>query len=134
MSEWRTARYGDVTSDVRTRAGARANSERLLSVTAANGVIGQSQSGRRDVSASDKSGYLAVEPGDVVYNTMRMWQGVSGISEMRGIVSPAYTVLRPLEEKIDGRFLAHSMKLPHNIKMYRAYSQGLVEFEVRYLV
>jgi len=83
-------------------------------------------SGRRDISAADKSKYLVVEPGDVVYNTMRMWQGVSGFSEMRGIVSPAYTVLRPSEQSLDGRFLAHLMKLPSNIRTYRAYSQGLV--------
>ena len=124
MSEWGTVRYGDVTFNVRTRAGS--DDEQLLSVTAANGIIGQSQSGRRDTSASDKSKYLVVEPGDVVYNTMRMWQGVSGFSEMRGIVSPAYTVLRPSTQKLDGRFLAHLMKLPSNIRMYRAYSQGLV--------
>ncbi|MDE0578377.1 MAG: restriction endonuclease subunit S [bacterium] len=126
MSEWMTVSYGDVTSNIRTRAQANADSEQLLSVTAANGVIGQSHSGRRDISAADKSNYLVVEPGDVVYNTMRMWQGVSGFSEMRGIVSPAYTVLRPSERALDGRFLAHLMKLPSNIRKYRSYSQGLV--------
>lgn len=126
MADWKTVRYGDVTTNVRTRAGANADDEQLLSVTAANGVIGQMHSGRRDISAADKSKYLVVEPGDVVYNTMRMWQGVSGFSEMRGIVSPAYTVLRPSEHALDGRFLAYLMKLVRNINVYRAYSQGLV--------
>lgn len=126
MADWKAVRYGDVTTNVRTRARGDADDEQLLSVTAANGVIGQMHSGRRDISAADKSKYLVVESGDVVYNTMRMWQGVSGFSEMHGIVSPAYTILRPSEQALDGHFLAHLMKLPCNIRTYRAYSQGLV--------
>ena len=124
MSKWKRVRYGRVTSNVRARA--ESDTAELLSVTARQGVIRQSQSGRRDVSAMDKSKYLVVEPGDVVYNTMRMWQGVSGFSEMSGVVSPAYTVLRPAPEELDGRFLAHLMKVPCNIRQYRANSQGLV--------
>lgn len=126
MGRWRRTRYGSITSNVRTRARAESNKAELLSVTATNGVIRQSQSGRRNISATDKSKYLVVEPGDVVYNTMRMWQGVSGFSDMHGIVSPAYTVVRPSAPMVDGRFLAHLMKLPCNIRLYRANSQGLV--------
>ena len=126
MRKWRRAPYGAVTSNLRTRARAESDDSDLLSVTATGGVISQSQSGRRDISATDKSKYLVVEPGDVVYNTMRMWQGVSGLSQMHGIVSPAYTVVRPSASVLDGRFLAHMMKLPCNIKLYRANSQGLV--------
>ena len=126
MAEWKRTQYGAVISSIRRRAGEESATAELLSVTASNGVIGQSQSGRRDISAIDKSNYLVVESGDVVYNTMRMWQGVSGYSDMRGIVSPAYTVVRPLAQSLDGRFLAHLMKWPASIKQYRAHSQGLV--------
>ena len=28
---------------------------------------------------------------------MRMWQGVSALSQYEGIVSPAYTILKPTE-------------------------------------
>ena len=126
MSDWRRATYGSVASNARTRAGTESDTSELLSVTATDGVIRQSQSGRRDISATDKSNYLVVEPGDVVYNTMRMWQGVSGFSKMHGIVSPAYTVVRPSTAVLDGRFLSHLMQLPSNITLYRAYSQGLV--------
>lgn len=126
MSDWRRATYGSVMSNTRIRARRGSDKAELLSVTATDGVIRQSQSGRRDISASDKSNYLVVQPGDVVYNTMRMWQGVSGFSEIHGIVSPAYTVVRPSIAVLDGRFLSHLMKLPSNIALYRAYSQGLV--------
>lgn len=126
MSEWVRTPYGTVVANIRTRVGKQSKSTELLSVTASQGVVRQSESGRRDISATDKSKYLVVEPGDVVYNTMRMWQGVSGYSDLHGVVSPAYTVLRPSKSVLDGRFLSHVMKLPSNIMLYRAMSQGLV--------
>ena len=126
MDDWSSETYGGVASHRKARAADHPKARNLLSVTAFDGVIDQAKSGRRDISAEDKSKYLVVEPGDVVYNTMRMWQGVSGHSTLSGIVSPAYTVVRPCEEVLDGRFLAHLMKLPRNINLYRRYSQGLV--------
>ncbi len=126
MADWRSETYGGVAGARRERALDAPELRNLLSVTAVEGVIDQAKSGRRDISAADKSKYLVVAPGDVVYNTMRMWQGVSGHSSLSGIVSPAYTVIRPSEGVLDGRFLAHLMKLPENINLYRRFSQGLV--------
>jgi type I restriction enzyme S subunit len=126
MADWGEDLYGNVVTARRERALDFPTVRNLLSVTATEGVIDQATSGRRDISADDKSKYLVVAPGDVVYNTMRMWQGVSGYSSLSGIVSPAYTVLRPNEGSVDGRFLAHLMKLPASVNLYRRYSQGLV--------
>ena len=47
----------------------------------------------KDNSSEDKSSYKVVRKGDMVYNSMRMWQGANGVSPYDGIVSPAYTVL-----------------------------------------
>lgn len=126
MGDWRTEAYGAVAVARRERALDEPTVRTLLSVTATEGVIDQLESGRRDISADNKSKYLVVRPGDVVYNTMRMWQGVSGHSSLKGIVSPAYTVVHPDKDALDARFLAHLMKLPENVNLYRRYSQGLV--------
>ena len=64
----------------------------LLSVTGSRGVIPHSEIDRKDSSAEDKSKYKRIAPGDIGYNTMRMWQGVSALSCLEGIVSPAYTI------------------------------------------
>ena len=45
--------------------------------------------------SEDTSNYKLVDPGDFVFNKMKCWQGSLGISEYRGIVSPAYTVCKP---------------------------------------
>ena len=57
----------------------------------------------RTIRAKIRSNYKVVCKGDMVYNSMRMWQGASGASSYDGIVSPAYTVLMPKEE-IDNRY------------------------------
>ena len=68
--------------------------EELLSVTIGRGVIKQTELDKKDSSTLDKSKYLLVHPGDLVYS-MRFRQGASGYSTYRGIVSPACTVLKP---------------------------------------
>lgn len=73
--------------------------EPLLSVTISRGVIQQSEllaeSSKKDSSNLDKAKYKLVVPGDIAYNKMRAWQGAIGSSHHRGIVSPAYIVVRP---------------------------------------
>ncbi|PWG63363.1 restriction endonuclease subunit S [Spiribacter halobius] len=97
----------------------------LLSVTSEQGIISQGKVGRKDTSSDDKSKYLRVCPGDIAYNTMRMWQGVSGLSSREGIVSPAYTVLKPKKD-IDPRFASYLFKLPRMVHRFYRNSQGLV--------
>lgn len=99
--------------------------DRLLSVTSDQGVIPQELAGRRDISSLDKSLYRKVQPGDIVYNTMRMWQGVSGVSNLRGIVSPAYTVCVP-KRGTDPQFISRILKHPRYVSTFRSYSQGMV--------
>jgi hypothetical protein len=74
--------------------------EQMLSVTITRGVIRQSTllegSSKKDSSKLDKSAYKLVCPHDIAYNKMRAWQGAIGVSELRGIVSPAYVVICPL--------------------------------------
>lgn len=98
----------------------------LLSITADQGVVHRDSLTKRDTSSEDKSKYLRIAPGDIGYNTMRMWQGVSALSALEGIVSPAYTICTP-SSRIDGRFAAHFFKLPHTISLFHRHSQGLVD-------
>lgn len=119
---WQEVRLGDVLQHRRERAR---GSEQLLSVTQDRGVVRQADAGRRDISSDDKSAYWRVYRGDIIYNTMRMWQGVVGRSEYGGIVSPAYTVCRPTS-LTDARFLAHKLKHPAMIASFYRLSQGLV--------
>ena len=96
----------------------------LLSVTMNDGVMPRSEIEGKDNSSEDKSNYKVVCKGDMVYNSMRMWQGANGVSNYDGIVSPAYTVLMPNEE-IDNQYFAALFKTSNLINEFRKNSQGL---------
>ncbi|WP_347160130.1 restriction endonuclease subunit S [Pontibacter chitinilyticus] len=97
----------------------------LLSVGSL-GIYPQSQSEKRDTSNSDKAKYKRICPGDIGYNTMRMWQGRSALSSLEGIVSPAYTIVTPKENQYS-KFYAYLFRLPSVINKFFRNSQGLVE-------
>ena len=98
----------------------------LLAITGTGGVVPRDSLERRDTSNTDKSKYLRVCSGDIAYNTMRMWQGVSGLSSVDGIVSPAYTICEP-REQVCSSYMAQLFKLPHLIQVFHQNSQGLVD-------
>ena len=89
------------------------------------GVINRDEVGRKDTSTENKSRYKLIMPGDIGYNTMRMWQGVSGLSMLRGIVSPAYTIVTPNHQHIVARYAAHLFKSRRIVFDFQRYSQGL---------
>ena len=117
---WEQRKLGEVLEEKNIRLG---NGD-LLSVTLGKGVVKASELDRKDNSSSDKSKYKMVEKKDIVYNTMRMWQGALGISKYSGIVSPAYTVLSS-KNKFDPHFISILFKQSKMIYLFGAYSQGL---------
>lgn len=95
----------------------------MLSVSTVKGVTLQDTSVKKDSSSDDKSNYKVARENDIVYNTMRMWQGSSGVSSMDGIVSPAYTVVTL--KKGDIRFFSYLFKQKRVIFDFYRFSQGL---------
>ena len=77
--------------------------EELLSATQDRGIIPRSQlEGRVTMPEGTTAGYKLVEPGDFIIS-LRSFQGGLEYSYFRGIVSPAYIVLKP-KEKIEVEF------------------------------
>ncbi len=77
--------------------------EEMLSVTITKGIVKQQSllenTSKKDSSNMNKSFYKFVKPGDIAYNKMRAWQGAFGKSLFKGIISPAYVVMRTRHEK-----------------------------------
>ena len=118
---YKQCRIGDIYAE-RSQRGA--SDMELLSVTMNDGVKPRSEIEGKDNSSEDKSNYKIVRKGDMVYNSMRMWQGANGISPCDGIVSPAYTVLMPKQEINNGYFAA-LFKSVTLINEFRKNSQGM---------
>lgn len=120
---WRRVHLGDIFAE----CDERSDSLPLLAITGGHGVVPRDELERRDTSAEDKSNYKVIRKGDIGYNTMRMWQGVFGLSAYDGIVSPAYTVVTPDRSRILGEFAAHLFSHPRVVHTFHRYSQGLVD-------
>ncbi len=118
---WQLLRIGDIYAE---RSERGAEDMELLSVTMNDGVKMRSDIEGKDNSSEDKSNYKIVHIGDMVYNSMRMWQGASGISPYNGIVSPAYTILKP-RITISNGFFAALFKTERLINEFRKNSQGM---------
>lgn len=120
--EWKEYHLGDMFSE---RNETKFDHLPLLSI-GQNGVYPQDESIKKDTSNEDKSKYKRICPGDIGYNTMRMWQGRSALSELEGIVSPAYTVVTP-KKSADSVFFAYLFKIPKMTNLFWRNSQGLVD-------
>ena len=120
--EWEEVKLGDVFDE---RNETNRDDLPLLSITGDKGVIYQSDSDKRDISNDDKSKYKRICPNDIGYNTMRMWQGRSALSELEGIGSPAYTIVTS-RESVNVRFMAMLIQQPRVVYDFWTHSQGLV--------
>lgn len=98
----------------------------MLAITGIQGIIPRKELDLKDNSSEDKSKYLRVCVGDIGYNTMRMWQGVSAYSNYEGIVSPAYTILKP-SLSINAKYFAYLFKMSEIVFLFYRFSQGLVD-------
>jgi type I restriction enzyme S subunit len=99
--------------------------EELLSVYRDYGVIRKSdRSDNWNRAGEDLAAYQIVEPGDLVLNKMKTWQGSLGVSSLRGIVSPAYFVYKPQTDD-DPRFLHYALRSRHHVEIYASISKGI---------
>ncbi|MBU1097314.1 MAG: restriction endonuclease subunit S [Bacteroidetes bacterium] len=102
----------------------------LLSVTIGRGVIKQSELDKKDSSTLDKSKYLLVYPGDLVYS-MRFRQGASGCSLYKGIVSPACTVLRPKKGiELNPRFFYYMFRTGFYKNYVERFAYGIADGQI----
>ena len=99
----------------------------ILSVTI-DGKIVRRDSLERHVS--DETGdekYIRVLKNDLVYNTMRLWQGAIGIVGEEGLVSPAYTVIRLKDKADSSEYWWHLFRSPSIINEYRRFVKGVAK-------
>ncbi|MBC2933090.1 restriction endonuclease subunit S [Nocardioides sp. zg-1228] len=98
----------------------------MLSVYRDHGVIPkESRTDNFNRTPENLGNYQLVQPGDLVVNRMKAWQGSLGVSEHRGIVSPDYEVLRPTDPAYDRRFLHSLLRSRPLIDQYALRSTGI---------
>lgn len=103
----------------------------VLSVTMDRGVILRSAIERKMATAVPSDESLLVEPGDIAYNMMRMWQGAIGVCNTSGVISPAYVVCRPQKTRADAGYMYHLFKSHPGRHWLTSYSYGIHEDRLR---
>ena len=121
--DWEQCKLGDVF--VESTEKSKDDNEELLSVTLKDGVIKAKLLDRKNNASFDKKKYKLVIPNDIAYNSMRMWQGALGVSKYRGIVSPAYTVIKLRNQLENPYFYQYYFKKSETLNLFRKNSQGL---------
>ena len=116
---WEQRRLGELFVESEDRS----STLEILSVSVASGIYPASESDRETNPGASLSNYKVVRKGDVVYNSMRMWQGAVDSSRYDGIVSPAYVVATPISMAAP-RFFARLLKRPELLRQYQRLSQG----------
>lgn len=98
----------------------------LLSVYLELGVIRfeDVKAKRTNVTSLDLSKYQKVEPGDFVLNNQQAWRGSVGVSNYKGIVSPAYLVLS-LSDKLNPTFAHYYFRNGAMVGQYLISSKGV---------
>ncbi len=103
----------------------------VLAVTMDRGVIPRNQIDRKMAVDLSPAQSLLVEPGDIAYNMMRMWQGAVGVCNISGVISPAYVVCRPQKARADARYMHHLFKSHLGRHLLTSYSYGIHEDRLR---
>lgn len=98
----------------------------VLSVYRDFGVIPKSsRTDNLNKTPEDVSRYLVVQPGYLVINKMKAWQGSLGVSAHEGIVSPDYEVLVPISSALSAQYVHHMLRSPEFVANYAVRSVGI---------
>lgn len=97
----------------------------VLSVYRDYGVIlKDSRDDNLNKTPEDLSSHQLVNPGDLVVNKMKAWQGSLGVSDLEGITSPDYMVFAPCHRE-DSRFLHLLLRSRCLSSVYLSISNGI---------
>lgn len=98
----------------------------VLSLYREYGVVPKdSRDDNHNVTSEDTASYKYVEPGDLVINKMKAWQGSLGLSQYTGIVSPAYYVCRFISTDMDKNFFHHLIRTKNYAQEFERLSTGM---------
>lgn len=131
-AHWDVTAISNVTNTVSIKNHPK---EELLSVYRDYGVIIKStRDDNHNKAGADLASYKFVEPGYLVINKMKAWQGSLGVSEFRGIVSPAYITCKTDSRIVERSYLHHLLRSRNYINEYNRLSFGVRvdQWDMRY--
>ena len=131
---WEIGRIRSLFREVSERYDAQSNNQLpLLSVSEYYGVAKREdkiKTGEVLVRAESLDGYKVCRAGDIVSNIMLAWTGALGVSPLSGIVSPAYSVYRPLKD-VCSKYFHYLFRTDRYTDVFNKYSTGIIASRLR---
>ena len=129
-SDWNEKRVKDLFRLI-TDVAPDNNDYELLSVYDSIGVRPRKDLEQRGNKASTTDGYWIVKKGDIVVNKLLAWMGSIGLSNYEGVTSPAYDVLRKLNNDIEERFYGYLFRTGKAQEIFKKSSRGIMDMRLR---
>ena len=129
-SNWDVTRNKYFTIPIQDKS--ETGTEELLSVSEKKGVIPRRSIRNEEEHLSTSKtlvGYLKVLPGDLVSNIMLMWKRGLGVSDLKGIVSPSYSVFRFINS--EPKYYHYLFRTDQYVSEFRRNSTGVIESRLR---
>ena len=82
------------------------------------------------LEAATTEGYKICRVNDLVINTLWAWMGAMGVSNVDGIVSPAYNVYEP-GARLEPSFVDALVRMPTFVEEVTRYSKGVWSSRLR---
>lgn len=130
-SHWDVLRFKQVFKEVNERSAT--GEEELLSVSEYYGVKPRSQKideGEHLSRAESLEGYKLCNEGDLVMNIMLAWKRGLGVTDYRGIVSPAYAVFRLVRDDLP-YYYHYLLRSNEYIGYFKTFSSGVIDSRLR---
>lgn len=129
-ASWRRVRNKNVLFE--TQDLSPSGNEELLSVSHITGVGARADMDVNMIEALSTIGYKVVRPDDLVINTLWGWMGALGVSQLHGIVSPAYGTYRAIDpSSVDMRFFGYLYRSSGYVGLIGANSRGVWSSRLR---
>jgi len=131
MIAWSKRKLGEIYTERNERGD---GSLPILSVSihtgVSNGELDSGSLGKEVRRSEDKSLYKRVQPGDLIFNMMRAWQGAIGCTEIMGMVSPAYITAEPNGD-VHPCFMDYAVRRTQTVAQIDSQSYGVTDFRKR---
>lgn len=121
-STWSTMRARFCFEEVNERS--ETGEQVLFSLSKTKGLIPRSEITDDIHRADSLEGYKICRDGDIVMNKMQAWNGVFGIADQTGIVSPDYTVFRS-KEGVNSNYYLYLLKTQMYVGQFKWRSRGI---------
>jgi type I restriction enzyme S subunit len=104
--------------------------EEMLTVSHLTGVTPRSEKDVNMFEAETNEDYKICHTGDLVINTLWAWMGAMGVTNVKGIVSPAYHVYQP-DPRLEPAYIDALVRMPVFAQEVTRYSKGVWSSRLR---